>query len=244
VSLMKQAFAQTNNVIVSIFVNPLQFDDQDDLARYPRTLEADIQLCQQQGITAIFVPSVDQVYPTPTNRSISSGRVGDIYEGEHRKGHFDGVLAVVNRLFEMMTPDFAVFGEKDYQQLFLVRQMAADLHPNIRIVSVPTVREADGLAISSRNTRLSASDRILATRLFESLATTERLFLTGQRDPRHLEATARNYLSQFGEITVHYLVCVDAKCLLAIDSVVKPARILLAATVGDVRLIDNILLKP
>lgn len=244
VNLISQAFSLANNVIVSIFVNPLQFNDADDLANYPRTIEADLEICQQQGVTAIFAPTFAEVYPAVSTNSISSGRLGDLYEGEHRRGHFDGVLTVVDRLFEIVSPNLTIFGEKDYQQLVLIRQMSAQRHPDIRIGSVPTVRHEDGLAISSRNTRLPASDRILARGLYESLNSAKNLFLAGQRDPRKLEAIVRDYLQQFQRISLDYVVCVDAENLIAIDRVVSPAIVLLAAAIGDIRLIDNILLKP
>lgn len=244
VKLIGQAFSLANKVIVSIFVNPLQFDDEDDLAHYPRTFEADLEICQKQGVTAIFAPTIAEVYPAISTNSISSGSLGDLFEGEHRRGHFNGVLTVVDRLFEIVSPNLAIFGEKDYQQLVLIRQMSTQHHPNIRICSVPTVRHADGLAISSRNTRLPASDRKLASRLFESLTAAKNHFLAGQRDPRQLEAIAHDYLSQFERISVQYVVCVDAESLMAIESVAGPSIVLLAATIGDVRLIDNIPLNP
>ncbi len=244
VKLIREAFSQANDVIVSIFVNPLQFGDEQDLANYPRTLQTDLEICQQQGVTAVFAPTIAEIYPAVSVKGISSGPLGELYEGEHRRGHFNGVLTVVDRLFAVVEPNLAIFGEKDYQQLVLIRQMSAKQHPNICIRSVPTVRHEDGLAISSRNVRLPAADRLLARGLFQALTVAENLFLDGQRDPRKLEAIARDYLQQFERISLQYLVCVDAESLTAIDSVVRPSVVLLAATVGEVRLIDNILLQP
>lgn len=244
VALMKQARSMADKVIVSIFVNPLQFDDKDDLANYPRPFDADLQICRKQGIDAVFAPTIEEVHPTTSNTSISSGQLGDLYEGEHRRGHFDGVLTVVDRLFEIVTPHESIFGQKDFQQLVLIRQMCAERHPSTRIASVPTVRDEDGLAISSRNTRLTPADRKLATKLFESLCAIESCFQAGVTNPRQLELTGRSTLNIFPDISVDYLVCVNIANLAAIEVVDSPAIVLLAATIGSVRLIDNIELIP
>jgi len=241
--LIEKAKSLAKNVVVSIFINPLQFNDQDDLAKYPRTLQADIDICQKNSVDAIFAPNVEEIYPDSFDSKISAGQTGEIYEGVHRPGHFNGVLTVVDRIFTLLKPTVAVFGEKDFQQLVLIRQMASTRHPGIGIASVPTIRDHDGLAFSSRNTRLAPPERILATKLYESLCTIEHQFAAGMRDSRQLEATGRNYLGEFRDISLDYLVCVNASNLMAIDSVVNSAVVLLAATIGNVRLIDNILLN-
>ena len=241
--LIEKAKSLARNVVVSIFINPLQFNDQDDLAKYPRTLQADIDICQKNRVDAIFAPHVEEIYPDSFDSTISAGPIGEFYEGVHRPGHFNGVLTVVDRIFTLLKPTVAVFGEKDFQQLVLIRRMAAFRHPGIGIASVPTVRDHDGLAFSSRNTRLAPPERILATKLYESLCAIESRFNSGIYDARQLESIGRNYLNESGEISVHYLACVDAASLTAIDSVVSPAVVLLAATIGNVRLIDNILLN-
>lgn len=238
--LMQEAQSLADTVVASIFVNPLQFSDGNDLAKYPRTLDFDMDVCRRQGIDAVFAPSLNEMYPGKSVESISAGRVGHLYEGEHRLGHFDGVLTVVDRLFALVSPDLAVFGKKDFQQLVLIRRMSADRHPNIRIVSVPTVRDPDGLALSSRNRQLTVSDRLVATRLFESLRIVQRHFQMGTRDARELESYGRDFLNQFSQISLDYLVCVAAPHLDQIDVIEGPAVVLLAATIGGVRLIDNI----
>lgn len=238
--LMQEAQSLADTVVASIFVNPLQFGDDNDLAKYPRTLDTDMDVCRRQRINAVFAPSLSEMYPDRSVEMISAGRVGRLYEGEHRPGHFDGVLTVVNRLFALVSPDIAVFGEKDFQQLELIRQMSADRHPNIRIVSVPTVRDPDGLALSSRNSQLSGSDRLTATKLFEALQVVQRHFQSGTIDARRLESFGRKFLNQFKEISLDYLVCVSAPHLDRIDIVESPSVVLLAATIGGVRLIDNI----
>lgn len=242
--LMQEARSIADTVIVSIFVNPKQFNDPDDLANYPRTLDADIDVCRRQSIDAVFAPSLDEVYPVDRVEIVSAGQVGKLYEGVHRPGHFDGVLTVVNRLFTLVSPDFAVFGVKDFQQLLLIRQMSAARHPDIGIASVPTVRDPDGLAISSRNVRLTETDRSVATRLYESLRLIKTHYQSGIADARRLERFGHDFLDRFNEIKIDYLVCVDALHLDPIDIVESPAVVLLAATVGNVRLIDNVLLEP
>ena len=241
--LIEKAHSLAENVIVSIFVNPLQFNDQDDLAKYPRMLQADIEICRKNGVDAIFAPDVDEIYPDSFHSPISAGQIGELYEGAHRPGHFSGVLTVVDRIFTLIEPTVAVFGEKDFQQLVLIRQMTAIRHRGIGIASVPTVRDPDGLAISSRNTRLAPPDRILATKLFESLSVIESRFNSGIHDARQLESIGHDYLNEYREISVDYLVCVDSTSLMEIDSVILPSVVLLTATIGNVRLIDNILLS-
>ncbi|MEO8363015.1 MAG: pantoate--beta-alanine ligase [Ilumatobacteraceae bacterium] len=240
--LIRKAQSVAPNVAVSIFVNPLQFNDPKDLEEYPRTLHQDIDICRTLGVTAVFAPAADDMYPPNSDSIVSAGLLGAMYEGEHRPGHFDGVLTIVDRFFALIKPDFAVFGEKDYQQLVVIRQMALARYPGIEIVGVPTVRDPDGLAISSRNIRLSSSDRQLATKLFESLRLIDSQFAVGQRDPRQLETVGREYLSQIEDIEVDYLDCVDSASLAEINTVTNSAIVLLAATISGVRLVDNVLL--
>lgn len=242
--LIQEAMSMANTVIVSVFVNPLQFNDPKDLIQYPRTLNADIEICRRQGVDAIFAPTADEVYPPDQVQVISAGTLGSLYEGQHRPGHFDGVLTVVDRLFTLVAPSVAIFGEKDYQQLALISQMAATRHPSIRIARVPTVRDPDGLAISSRNIRLTPIDRASATKLYESLRYLHKQNLSGLIDAKDLERGAIEYLKQFDRIALDYLVCVDAGTLERIDLVDLLTVVLLAATIGGVRLIDNVLLKP
>lgn len=242
--LIQVARTYASVVVTSIFVNPKQFNNPADLAQYPRTLDTDIDICEQHHVDAIFAPTVDEIYPVEGIQAISAGRIGDLYEGEFRLGHFAGVLTVVDRLFALLLPDFAVFGEKDYQQLVVIRQMSSVRHPTTCIISVPTVRDPDGLAISSRNVRLTRDDRSVATKLFEALCFIQDRYQSGTITASQLEALGQEYLSQFKDISLDYLVCVDALTLLPIANIVERAVVLLAATVGEVRLIDNILLEP
>ena len=160
-SLISQARELCDEVVVSVFVNPLQFEDKEDLAKYPRTPEKDEELAAAAGATVLWRPRYEDIYPAQITK-LSAGKLGEKFEGVHRPGHFDGVLTVVNRLFELVKPKYAIFGEKDFQQLFLITKMAAQLHPEIEIISAPTVRETSGLAMSSRNVRLDSDARIAA----------------------------------------------------------------------------------
>ena len=160
-SLISKARELCDEVVVSVFVNPLQFEDKEDLAKYPRTPERDAELAAQAGATILWTPEYETIYPNEITK-LSAGVLGTKFEGVHRPGHFDGVLTVVNRLFELVQPRYAIFGEKDFQQLFLITKMATELHPDIEIVPAPTIREISGLAMSSRNVRLSAQARTAA----------------------------------------------------------------------------------
>ena len=167
-ALISAARKRTENVIVSVFVNPLQFNDPEDLKKYPRTPERDREIAMEAGATEVWFPEYSEIYPTEPER-IEAGPVGDLFEGASRPGHFSGMLTVVKRLFDLVRPDFAVFGEKDFQQLFLIKEMVDKYNLPIEIVSHPIVRESDGLAISSRNVRLSPEDRKRALIIYKAL---------------------------------------------------------------------------
>lgn len=226
-ALMRAARERADSVIVTVFVNPLQFGPSEDLDRYPRTFDADVEMCAREGVDAVFAPTVEVVYPygEPSVR-VSAGPVGDRLEGAHRPGHFDGVLTVVANLLNLTRPDVAVFGEKDAQQLALIRQMVRDLSFAVEIVGVPTVREPDGLAMSSRNAYLSPDDRRAAAALSRALATGD-------------VAAAREILDAEPALTVDYLELVDDDTWAAVDDTTESARLLVAARVGTTRLIDN-----
>lgn len=233
-------------VVVSIFVNPMQFGEGEDLDRYPRTLDADLALCAREGVDVVFVPAVDEVYPggcstgsTDVGVTVSPGPLGEILDGAVRPGHFRGVLTVVAKLFGLVRPDVAVFGEKDYQQLVLIRRMVSDLCLPVEVVGAETRREDDGLALSSRNRYLEPEQRQQAVALSRSLLAARAA--AGQGYDAALEA-ARRELREAPGIDVDYLVITDPD-LAALPAIVlpgTPARILVAARVGTTRLIDNL----
>jgi pantoate--beta-alanine ligase len=167
-ALISAARKRSNNVVVSIFVNPLQFNDPKDLEKYPRTPDHDRELALAAGASEVWFPTVEEIYPS-NPELVKAGPIGEVFEGFSRPGHFDGVLTVVKRLFDLVQPDFAIFGEKDFQQLFLIKQMVRNFNLPIEIISHPTIREADGLALSSRNIRLSSEDRAKAAIIYNAL---------------------------------------------------------------------------
>lgn len=237
--LVRAAQADCARVIVTIFVNPRQFNSAEDLAKYPRTEEADARLLAPLGVDAIFVPEPDQVYPPGFATAVSVGGVALPLEGAMRPGHFDGVATVVAKLFGMTLADRAYFGEKDWQQLQVVRRMTADLNLPVEIIGCPTQRDADGLALSSRNVRLSPGARRQAPALFAAMTGAARAIGQGAEAGPALEA-ARDALVRAGFTEVEYLVLCDAQTLLPWTDPARPARMLAAAWLDGVRLIDNI----
>jgi len=231
--LIRRARALTDAVVVSIFVNPLQFENPSDLEKYPRTPEADIERARQSGTEVLWRPEYEEIYPG-TVALQDVGALGSLYEGAARKGHFQGMLTVVKRLFELIQPKWAVFGEKDFQQLFLVRRLVADLALDMEIVAVPTVREPSGLAISSRNVRLSPDDRQAALVISRALANASRMESIESMQ-QALDAT----LAGESGFKRDYAVIIDEGdfSLAKDDTVVK--RALIAGWVNGIRLIDN-----
>jgi pantoate--beta-alanine ligase len=229
------------SVMASVFVNPLQFGAEDDLDRYPRTLDDDLQACAEEGVAAVFAPSTAQMYPRDQLITVDPGPVGQLLEGASRPGFFAGVLTVVLKLFELTRPAVAVFGEKDAQQLALVRRMAADLNLGVEIASVATIRDADGLALSSRNRYLSGRDRASALALPRAL----RAGLAAQwRGPEAVLAAAQRVLGEAAHasppLEADYLALVDPATFTAVKPTgTGPALLLAAAKVGGTRLIDN-----
>ncbi|MBD2759827.1 pantoate--beta-alanine ligase [Yimella sp. cx-573] len=237
--LIKRAREQVDHVIVTIFLNPLQFAQGEDLSRYPRTFEADVEICREFGAEVVFAPSPDVVYPDgePGVR-VSAGPLGDVLEGASRPGHFDGVLTVVAKLLHLVQPDRAFFGQKDAQQLLLIRRMVRDLDFPVEILPVPTVREDDGLALSSRNTYLSPSDREVALSLSSALRAGGDMAVNG---PAAIRRAARDVLVREPLAAVDYLVLVHPTTLEEVPEWYRgPALLAVAAKVGTTRLIDNL----
>jgi len=233
--LVRQAKLTGAVVVVSIFVNPLQFGANEDLDAYPRTLEADLELLREAGVELVFAPSVTDMYPNGPRTTIHPGPVGSELEGASRPGHFAGMLTVVAKLFNIVAPNTAFFGEKDYQQLVLIRQMVADLNLDIRIVGVPTVREQDGLALSSRNRYLDPEQREIATTLSAALVAGAHAAAGG---PEAILTAAREVLGQNPQLEVDYLEVRGADLGPAPER--GDGRLLVAARLGSTRLIDNV----
>jgi len=243
-ALIRAARAAAKTLVVTIFVNPLQFGPNEDFDRYPRTLDADLRLCEDADVDIVFAPSIDEVYPggRPLVR-VDAGPMGDLLEGEFRPGFFGGVLTVVNKLLNLTAPDVAFYGQKDAQQLALIRRMALDFNLPVEIVGVPTVREPDGLALSSRNRYLSPAERTTALALSRALAEGSRM-----PDPAGIRAAAQKILDAAAEadppLRADYLALVDPGNFQTLpDDYQGDAILAVAARVGGTRLIDNVPLR-
>jgi pantoate--beta-alanine ligase len=239
--LIKTARRECDVVVVSIFVNPLQFDKPDDLASYPRTLDADLSLCRELAVDVVFTPSPGEIYPEPPQCTVHVGRLADHLCGKFRPGHFEGVATVVLKLFQIAHPKRAYFGEKDAQQVAIVKRLVADLNVPVEIVEVPTVREADGLAVSSRNRHLSPEQRASAVCLFEALIEARRRISAGERDAAAVRNTAADRITQSEMLKLEYLEIVDPGTMQPVDQITGPVRVAGAIWVGSTRLIDNVL---
>jgi pantoate--beta-alanine ligase len=241
-SLMRRAREQCDRVVVSLFVNPAQFNDQADLDRYPRDERRDAALAAGTGVDFLFAPPVEQVYPRGFATTVSIAGVTESLEGAHRgRGHFDGVATVVAKLFNIVSPDVAYFGQKDAQQVAVVKRMVRDLDMTVKIEVMPTVREPDGLALSSRNVRLSPENRARALGLSRALNAAAAVVAAGERDADAIRASA---LAQLGDLDAEYLAIVDPLTFAPLRTVSARTLVAIAAQVGPVRLIDNIVLEP
>lgn len=242
--LIRVARLLAETVIVSIFVNPTQFGPNEDYDKYPRTLDADRFVCGNAGATGIFAPSVREMYPERSVTTVEVHELDQVLCGPSRPGHFRGVCTVVAKLFNIVQPDVGVFGQKDAQQLLIIRQMVRDLNFPIEIVSVPTVRETDGLAMSSRNRYLSVEERAVAPRIYAALREIESQVQAGQRDVIELEHLLFQQLNQIPGARVDYVRILDDTTLSPITTIVSPALAAVAVFLGSTRLIDNIILDP
>ena len=244
VRLMTQARRECDHVVVSIFVNPLQFDRDDDLRRYPRSLQNDLDLCTENNVDLVFGPGVAEMYPQEPCVTVAVGRLADHLCGPHRPGHFQGVATVVLKLFEIVRPDRAYFGEKDAQQLAIIRRMVRDFDMPITVVGVPTVRESDGLALSSRNQQLTETERRSAAILYQALAEADRQIASGVADAALVTGAARALVPNDAELRLEYLEAVDPDNMQPVEQILGPVRVAGALWVGRTRLIDNVLCTP
>lgn len=243
-ALIRQAVGDNDVVVVSIFVNPTQFTDPADLAKYPRDLQRDVDLAASAGARLVYAPEAGTIYPDGFATSIHVSGVTDLWEGESRPGHFDGVATVVSILLNQVRPDRAYFGEKDFQQLAMVTRMHRDLHLPGAIVPVPTVREPDGLAMSSRNVRLSQEGRAIAPALHEAMLAMRSAVSEGERAAMRLVIAGAVLLKRYPQIDLDYLQIIDPRTLEPLDTVIPGARAIVAASIDGVRLIDNLDLLP
>ena len=240
ISLVERSVKENNTTVCSIFVNPIQFNNKEDLAKYPRTLNSDLKLLEQAKCDMVFVPSVEEMYPDEVSEHYHFGALEKVMEGVSRPGHFSGVAIVVKRLFTFIQPDKAYFGKKDYQQMRLIRKLVKTENMPVYIVACPTVREEDGLAMSSRNRRLSAEDRAIAPKVYRILMNASQLF--PHKSISEIEQFVISEIKKEKKIRLEYFNIVDKKTLQKSDDMDNPNGLIgcIAFYLGNVRLIDNI----
>jgi pantoate--beta-alanine ligase len=239
-ALVDEGRRRARHVVASIFVNPTQFGPDEDLSRYPRREASDAKMLEDAGCEILWAPDAATVYPEGERSDVKAGPAAEGLDGASRPGHFDGVATVVARLFEAVEPDFAIFGEKDYQQLLVIRQMVAARDLAVTIVGVPTQRDADGLALSSRNLYLTDEERRTARALPRALGEAAQAIAEGRATAAEAIAKARETLARAGFEPIDYVELRDAETLAPVESAERPARLLAAAWLGTTRLIDNL----
>ena len=243
-ALVRRAKELSDRVVVSIFVNPIQFAPGEDYQRYPRDLERDKALLEKEGVDALFSPRVEEMYPPGFQTYVEVKELSSGLCGRYRPGHFVGVATVVLKLFNIVQPDIAVFGEKDYQQLKVIQRMVQDLNLDVKIIPHPTVREEDGLAMSSRNTYLSPEERKSAIALYKALNLAEELVNQGERRVATLKVKLKEFIESFPYTKVQYIEFVHPETLKEVERVDEPTLLALAVFVGEARLIDNKIIVP
>ncbi len=242
VSLIEEAIKTCDFVVVSIFVNPTQFSPGEDFEKYPRPLKADLEICKKAGVHVVFAPTPEQMYPGENLTWVDVEKITEPLCGRSRPGHFRGVATVCAKLFNIVTPDIAFFGQKDAQQAIIIRRMVADLNMPLEIIVCPTVREPDGLAVSSRNQYLNKQQRQDATYIYKSLIKCQEIVKAGKIDAREVIAEMQKVLQQKSSIEIEYISIVDSESLEAIDRITGKVLVAIAVKLGSARLIDNILI--
>ncbi|MCM8781348.1 MAG: pantoate--beta-alanine ligase [Candidatus Omnitrophica bacterium] len=244
ISLIRQARKENNKVVVSIFVNPIQFGPQEDFHKYPRNLKQDAKICKQEGVDIIFYPQAKDMYPKGYRTYVTVEELSDVLCGKFRPGHFKGVATVVTKLFNIVGADCAYFGQKDAQQAIIIKRMSQDLNISIRIKVMPTVRCRDGLAMSSRNKYLNQEERKDATVLYQALCLAKSMVDDGIRNTKTIIAKIQNLISQKKSARVQYISIVDLDNLKPIEEIKSRALLALAVYIGKTRLIDNTIIIP
>lgn len=243
-SLLEEAKKVCDKVVMSIFVNPTQFGEGEDFDSYPRDLDRDVSLASEKGIDGVFFPSVEEMYPTNYQTFVELEKLPKFLCGKTRDGHFRGVATVVTKLFHIVSPDYAFFGEKDFQQLTIIKQMVKDLHFPIQIKGVPIVREDDGLAMSSRNSYLSSEERENAVLLHKSLMQSVKLVEGGESSAAVIKEKASELILQYKDAKIDYITVCDPETLEEIKEINKPVLMAMAVYMGKTRLIDNKVITP
>ncbi|WP_443112709.1 pantoate--beta-alanine ligase [Desulfosarcina sp. BuS5] len=244
ISLMKEGLKHAEFLVISIFVNPTQFGPGEDLESYPRNFERDFALAEKAGVNVIFAPEAKEIYSAHFQTYVTLQDLPNHLCGISRPDHFRGVATIVTKLFNIVKPNAAVFGQKDFQQLAVIKQMVSDLNLDIKIIGAPIIREDDGLALSSRNVYLSPSERLPALSLFKALNNSQRLLASGVTDASKIISEAVELIDSYRETVIDYIAVCDPETLTDIKRIEKPVLMALAVKVGKTRLIDNMVLEP
>ena len=239
-SLVRRARVENPSLVVSIFVNPAQFGPKEDFNNYPRDPQRDLAILEKERPDIVFMPSVTEMYPPGFDSWVDTGKIAQRLEGTCRPGHFQGVATVVAKLFDIIQPNRAYFGQKDAQQAIVIKKMVADLNMNLEIVTMPTVREPDGLAISTRNLYLNAEERQAATVLYKALTLAQELWSQGERDAERIRQEMRTLIQKEPLATIDYVSIAEPERLEELDRVTPPALVSMAVKIGRTRLIDNV----
>lgn len=242
-ALIDKAQEENDIVIATIFVNPLQFGRGEDFETYPRYIDSDIERLKKQNIDAVFIPDTSEIYPKDFSTSVNVTGITEGLCGKSRPGHFKGVATIIVKLFNIIKPNNAYFGEKDYQQLLVIKRLASDLNYDISIKGIPTIREKDGLAMSSRNMYLTQSERIIAININKALLRAKEMVKMGNRDARKILEEISNLLTKDGKITMDYLTICDCNTLKEMEYINDRALLAVAVKIGKTRLIDNCMLE-
>ena len=242
-SLVDTAKQYGEIIIATIFINPMQFNSSEDYKSYPKDFDQDKEILQNRGVDILFCPSISEIYPDGFDTTIKVDFLSELLEGKYRKDHMEGVATVVTKLFNIILPDYAIFGEKDFQQLFLIKSFVKDLNVPVKIISSKTIRDKDGLALSSRNIKLNPDERNIATEINKSLIMGVEKILLGEKNSKNIIEYIRIYLSSFNLIKIEYVSIRNPKTFEVINKINKEFVILIAAYVGNIRLIDNIIIE-
>lgn len=241
ISLVETAKKYGDIIIVTIFVNPIQFNNPEDYNSYPKNFDKDVEILEKSGVDILFCPSLSEVYPDGFDTTVRVNSLSNSLEGQYRKGHMEGVATIVTKLFNIILPDYAIFGEKDYQQLLLIKSFVKDLNMSVEIIQSKTVRDKEGLAISSRNIKLTPAERLVACEIIKSLNIAFEKIISGQKNSEQIINLIKEHLAPFDSMKIEYVSIRNPYDFEIIDKIQEEFVILIAAFVGEVRLIDNVI---
>jgi len=241
ISLVETAKKHGDIIIATIFVNPIQFNNTEDYNSYPKDFDKDVEILQKNGVDILFCPSLSEVYPDGFDTTVRVNSLSNSLEGHYRKGHMEGVATIVTKLFNIILPDYAIFGEKDYQQLLLIKSFVKDLNMSVEIIQSKTVRDKEGLALSSRNIKLTSAERLVACEIIKSLNIAFEKIISGQKNSEQIINFIKEHLASFDSIKIEYVSIRNPYDFEIIDKIQEEFVILVAAFIGEVRLIDNVI---